>query len=184
MYHGRRSSPASSTTGRGALLPLEWRTSHLYRGWNVAWFAGGKPAGTSVVDAWNPDTLAFKLTAPREMKVDDVFEIYPPSANWNIHDNTITGCSQPVVLDSYGSETSLFRSNIVTRGDVTGVAQAVVVSGRFSLIGNHISGFDEKDSTALLLNPDRFGNPLKNILRDNTIERCNKDVTETQKGLP
>jgi hypothetical protein len=168
---------------KGALLPLEWRTSHLYRGWNVVWFAGGKPSGTSVIDAWNPDTLAFKLTAPHAMKVDDVFEIHPPSANWNIHDNTVTSCARPVVLDSYGSETSLFRNNIITRGDVQGVAQAVVVAGRFNLIGNNISGFDEKDSSAIMLNPDRFGNPVKNILRNNTIERCDKAVTETQKGL-
>jgi len=117
------------------------------------------------------------------MKVGDRFEVFPPSANWNIHSNTITGCLKPVVLDSYGSETSIFRNNIVSRGDAADVKQAIEVHGRFQFIGNHISGFDEKDATALALFADPFGRVSHNLYRGNMFERCANVVTETQKGL-
>jgi hypothetical protein len=129
----------------GRTVPLERRQSHLYRQWNVAWLSGSKPNTVSVIDRFDPETLQFKLTQPHEMKVGDRFEVFPPSANWNIHDNTITGCAQPVTLDCYGSDTSIFRNNIIAKGEAEDVEQPVVVSGRFKLIGNHISGFDEKE---------------------------------------
>jgi hypothetical protein len=171
-------------------LPLEWRTSHLYRGWNLVWTGGGwggaraAPTDVSVIDSFDPDTLRFRLHEPREMKAGDRFEVFPPdSANWTIHDNTVTGCQNPVVLDSYGSETSLFKDNIVTRGDATDVKQAVEVRGSFKLIGNHISGFDEKDSAALMLYPSPLGKACPNLYLNNTFERCSNVVRESQKGL-
>jgi len=165
-------------------LPMGWRTSHLYRGWGLAWITGDKASGTSTLDSYDPESMRFKLTKAHDMKAGDQFEVFPPhSANWNIHSNTITGCAQPVVLDSYGSDTSLFKDNIVTRGQATGVKQAVVVSGRFKLIGNQISGFDEPDSTALLINPDRLGKACPNLYRGNIFERCSKVVAESKKGL-
>ena len=115
------------------------------------------------------------------MKPDDRFQVFPPSANWSIHDNTVTGCLQPVVLDSYGSETSLFKDNIITRGETAGVRSAVVVHGLFKLIGNHISGFDEKDSTALSLVADPFGRVSRSLCRDNIFEKCSREITGSQK---
>ena len=80
------------------------------------------------------------------MKIGDGFEVFPPSANWNIHDNTITGCQQPVTLTGYGSDTSFFHDNLISRGGATNATQAVVVTGRFKLIGNCITGFHEKNN--------------------------------------
>ncbi|MBM4049876.1 MAG: right-handed parallel beta-helix repeat-containing protein, partial [Planctomycetes bacterium] len=164
-------------------LPLEWRTSHLYRNWTLAWLKDSKPAGQSVVDAYDPATLRFKLREPHEMRADDSFEAFPPSANWNIHGNTLTGCVQPVLLDSYGSETSFFKDNVVTRSEATGVKSAIEVRGRFNLIGNHVSGFDESGCSALTLHPDRFGKPMESVYRDNVFERCANVVNESVKGL-
>jgi len=149
-----------STSFLESSLPLEWRYSHQYHGWQIAWIRGQQVAGTSVIDSYDPGTLEFKLKAPHDLKVGDSFEVIPPSANWLIRDNTITGCRQPVILDSYGSDTSLFRDNLITRGDATDVKQAVIVSGRFQIIGNHITGFNEQGATALDLRPDRFGKRL------------------------
>ena len=163
--------------------PLETRNSHRYKGWNLAWVGGSSPNALSIIDSFDPDSLRFKLREPHEMKTGDRFEVFPPSANWNIHDNTVTSCAQPVVLDSFGSETSFLNNNIITRGDATSVKAGVEVHGRFDLIGNHISGFDEKDASALALFPDPLGRPCKNIYRDNVIERCANVVTESQKGL-
>jgi hypothetical protein len=100
-----------------------------------------------------------------------------------LHDNTITGCLKPVVLDSYGSETSLLKGNIVTRGEATGVKAAVEVRGMFELIGNHLSGFDEKDSTAVSLVADPLGRTARSLYRNNIFEKCSRVVTESQKGL-
>jgi hypothetical protein len=135
--------PMTFTAGRGN-VPMERRKSHCYRDWNLAWFRGNKPAGSSVIEAFDPETLRFKLKQPCEMKVGDRFEVFAPSANWLIHDNNITGCFQPVMLSGHGSDTSLFRNNNIERGGVNCVTQAVVVTGQFKLIDNHVIGFDEK----------------------------------------
>ena len=126
-------------------LPLEWRDSHLYRDWNVVWLKAGKPAGESVIEGYDAKELSIKLKASREIKVGEQFEAFPPSANWNIHDNTVTGCNQPVVLNNYGSDTSLFRDNLIERGGATGSMPAMDVRGRFKLENNAIAGFDKKE---------------------------------------
>ena len=134
---------AQTFLAKGQGVPLERRQSHRYRGWNLLWLNGTQANTLSVLDGFDPETLRFKLREPHPMKVGDRFAVYSPSANWNIHHNTITGCQQPVVLDSFGSETSLLKDNLVSRGDVTGVKQAIQVRGRFGLSGNQVSGFDE-----------------------------------------
>ena len=166
-------------------IPLQWRYSDLYRGWTLVWrTAGPQPRlSASVIDAYDPDTLRIRLKEPRDMKAGDAFEIYPSSANWSIHDNTITGCSKPVVLDSYGSESSLLKNNIISRGGAAGVKNAVEVRGRFKFIGNSFSGFDEPGSAALMACPDHFGKPIPNVYQGNVFERCANVVAETQKGL-
>ncbi len=165
-------------------LPLEWKDSHLYRGWNVAWVTGSRPNAVSVIDAFDPVSLRFTLRAPHEIKVGDRFEIFPPGpANWNFHDNTITGCLKPVVLDSYGSETSLVKKIVISRGGTTGVKAAVAVRGMFQLIGNHVSGFDERDSSALSLAADPQGRTARSTYRDNVFERCASLVPDPQKPL-
>jgi hypothetical protein len=167
--------------GRG--IPFERRQSHCYRGWNVAWLAGTQARASSVLDRFDPESLRFSLREPYPMKAGDRLALYPPSANWSLHDNTITGCLQPVVLDSYGSSTSLFTDNLIARGETAGVKQAIVVHGRFNLMGNQIHGFDEPGSAALGLYPDRFGKPVRNIYRRNTFDRCASVFADADKKL-
>jgi hypothetical protein len=115
------------------------------------------------------------------MKIGDLFEMIPSGgANWNIHDNTITACLEPLVLDSYGSETSTLRNNLVSRGGATGVKEAVQVRGRFNLVGNQFFGFDEPGSAALGLCPDRFGRPLPNLYRGNLFDHCADVVRKSE----
>jgi len=127
----------------GPGVPWERRQSHRYRGWNLVWLGGSRPDAMSVIEALDPETLRFKLREPHPMKPGDRFEVFPPSANWTIRDNTITGCLEPLVLDSHGSETSLVRNNLISRGDAPDVGPAIEVRGQFKLIGNHVYGFDE-----------------------------------------
>lgn len=164
-------------------LPLEWRDSHLYRGWNVVW-TGGQAGGSSVIAAFDPESLRFRLKEPREMKVGDAFQVFPPGpANWTLHSNTVTGCAEPVRLEAYGSENSVFRDNTVSRGEATGVYAAIRVAGQFRLIGNLVSGFDEADSAALAIGPDAGGRFARNLYLRNTFERCAAVVQEAREGL-
>ena len=117
------------------------------------------------------------------MKSGDRFEVFAPSANWTLHDNTVTGCLRPMVLDSYGSDTSLLRNNLVERGCATNVTRAIEVRGVFKLVGNRITGFDEKGATALALEPDRLGRPCCSVYRDNVFERCAKVLAESVPAL-
>ena len=166
-------------------LPLEWIRPQTCRGWRLAWLdAGERPSGAvSVLESFDPETLRFRLAAPQPMKPGDRFEVIAPSVNWNVHDNIITGCRRPLVLDSYGSETTLVKNNIVARGETLDVKVAVELRGRFDLAGNQISGFDEEDATALALWPDRFGKPCGNLYRGNVIQRCFRAVAENAPGL-
>jgi len=132
--------------GRGS-VPLERRLSHRYRGWNLAWFRGDKPEPHSRIESFDPETLRFQLQEPGEMQIGDRFEVFAPSANWLIHDNTLTGCLRPVVLNSHGSDTSLVRGNLIERGGARS-AQPVAVTGQFKLLDNHLVGFDERSGAA------------------------------------
>ena len=165
-------------------LPLVWATSHCYRGWDLVWTSGASKGKVARIDALDPKTTIFKLAKAHDLNAGDHFEIIPADgANWNIHDNTITGCAQPVVFDSYGSNTSFLKNNIITRGTAKDVKQAIQVAGRFNLIGNHICGFDEKDSAALTLSPDPAGRKYRNLVLRNIFERCSTVVKEAGKGL-
>lgn len=158
-------------------IPFERRRSHRYRGWQIAWVEGDAVTGTSTIGEFDPETLQFHLAEPRELKPGQIFEVFPPAgASWLIRDNTISGCLRPMVLDSYGSTSSVVRGNLIDRGLATGVTAAIELHGDFDLIGNHISNFDEPDSAALGLYPDRAGRDLHPLIRDNVFERCTRVV--------
>lgn len=174
----------STFEGAGGFVPLERRRSHRYQGWPVVWLAGGKVTGTSTIESFDPETKRFKLAAPRDLKAGESFDLYPPyGANWNLHDNTITDCLTPVVIDSYGSESTVFRGNTVSRGSATGVKQALSLAGRCQLRDNLFCGFDEPESVAVMLLPDRFGKAVANVVSGNLFERCGKPRGESQAGL-
>ena len=50
------------------------------------------------------------------MKPGDFFHVVPNSANWLVHGNTVTGCPS-LVLGAHGSETTIFRNNLIAKGD-------------------------------------------------------------------
>ena len=163
-------------------LPLERRQPELTRGWSLVWAGRGKPA-VSVIEAFDPESLRFTLREPREMKPSDVFDVIAPSVNWLVHDNTLTGCLRPLVLNGYGSPTSILRNNVVTRGDAAGVTAAVEVRGMFRLVGNQISGFDEPGSAALAIYLDPLERVRDGQYRQNVLARCAAAVSESQPGL-
>jgi hypothetical protein len=167
----------------GGRLPLPRRRSPRYAGYSMVWTSAGKLQGPVVMDGFDRDTKLFKLRTPATLKTGDMFEVFPPAANWNIHDNLITGCLNPVILGGWGGPTTVLRANIIERGQTTGVKQALLLTGRCDLIGNRFVGFDEKGSFALALQPDRLGRVSANLIRQNVFLGCAAPVSETQKGL-
>ena len=167
-------------------LPLERVQHENVRGWSLVWRKTGEGqsySGISLIESFDPVTLAFKLKEPWVMKPDDIFDIIVPSANWNVHDNTITDCLRPVVLDSYGSKTSLFKSNLVTRGNTVNILLCIEVHGCFQLIDNRIVNFDEDKSIALALYTDPIGRVSKSQYQGNIFENCFDVVNESQPEL-
>ena len=165
-------------------LPMVWWDAHCYRGWDLIWTSGANNNQISRIDSYDPTTTAFTLTEPHDLRAGDHVEIIPADgANWNLHDNTITGCTQPVVFDSYGSATSLLRNNIITRAEAEDVREAIAVAGRLSIIGNHVVGFDEEGCAALLLSPDKAGRTYRHVIAGNTFDGCTTVVRESAPGL-
>jgi hypothetical protein len=128
-------------------LPLERMQPWHCRGWGLVWLAGKKPAGASVLESFDPATLQFRLREPHDIKTGDLFEIIVPSLNWNLHDNTVTGCEHPMVLDSHGGDTAILRHNLIERGGATNATQAIQMEGHFRLMDNYIVGFDGTPNT-------------------------------------
>lgn len=166
-------------------LPLERIRPQTCRGWRLVWLGEkAQPSGAvSFIESFDPKNLHFTLRDPYPMKPGDRLDVVAPQLNWNIHDNMITGCLRPVSLDCYGSKTTIFQNNLVARGETPGVKAAIEVRGRFNLIGNHISGFDEEGAATLALWPDRAGKPPRGVYRSNIIERCSNAVAESTPGL-
>ena len=166
-------------------VPAGRPPGHDYRGWKVLSTQGDKVVGESVLEGSDPETCQLKLTEPRAgLKVGDTFElVIPYGANWNIHDNVITGCVMPVLLDSIGSDTSVFRGNIVSRGGASSVKEALAVKGRFDLLDNIFEGFDQAETVVLGLYPDRQGKAPANLYRGNVFRQCGTVVSDEQKEL-
>lgn len=142
VIDGRTFTRSNAPTG----LPLERIRPHMCDGWRLAWLDGkGKPTGaTSIIESFDPESLRFRLREEHAMKAGERFEVIAPSLNWLVRANTIAGCGQPVALDAHGGATSIFRGNLIERGDVAKATEAFLGQGRFILEDNHIAGF-EKD---------------------------------------
>ena len=140
---GKVEDASAFAVGSGS-VPLGWQP-HLYRGWTLAWLRDGKSAGTSEIEALEPLAQRFRLKQPRDMKAGDRFEVSPGSLNWAIHDNLITGCLRPVVLIAQGSDTSVLKDNVISRGGAAEAKLAIqILRGQFKTGGNLITGFEQK----------------------------------------
>lgn len=170
-------------TSAGGHVPLERRRSHRYRDYKLVWTSAGKLQGPVRIEDFDPDSQQFRLAEPAKLKVGDMFEVCPPSANWSVHDNTLTGCLRPVVLTAWGSPTSVVRANLIDRGGAPGVRQALLLAGAFAVVDNRFHGFDEDGAAALALAPDRLGAAGGRTVRGNLFQACATAVAETAPGL-
>lgn len=187
MSHVGEVIDPTTSVAKHRTLHLDERRPRQCEGWQLVWRKGRRSNGTSVIEAVTgaekPETLSFNLEAPRETKPGDVFEVVPPSMNWQIHHHTITDCLRPVVLDGYGGATSVFADSTLTRDASTGVKQAIELRGRFQFVGNRLIGFDEAGCAALAVFPDPTDKSASSRVLRNLFERCAQVVRESRKGL-
>lgn len=142
-------------TAYPAGLPLDRIDPLACAGWRLAWLdAAAKPLGQeSIIAGFDPATLRFTLREPRAMKPGDRFEVIAPALNWLVHGNTVSGCVQPVILDSHGSDTCEFRDNLIERGGAANARQAITGAGRFDKRNNRIAGFGDETPPSAALGP-------------------------------
>jgi len=153
-------------------------------GWILLWRnRDGKFTGTSILESFDPEKLSFTLREPREMREGDRFDVIVPSLNWNIHDNLVTDCLRPVVLDSYGSKTSLFKKNLLIRGNTGNVPVGIEIHGCFQLEDNRFVDFNEDRSVAVALYPDDIGRICNSQYIGNIFENCNGVISESRPEL-
>ncbi len=182
VVNGKTFRRSAGTSG----LPLERTEPGLTSGWTLVWRSdtdSDKYNGISVIESFDPKTLSFRLREPYDMKVRDRYEISVPSAGWSVHNNIVTDCIRPVILNSYGSKTSIFRGNLVTRGNTGNVKAAIEVHGQFQLNDNRILDFDEAESTALALHPDPIGRICQCQYIGNVFHNCNRVIKASKPEL-
>lgn len=145
----------------------DWDYGDQYRDWIIHWLGGGHAGETSVIERFDSDTRIVTLKTPLAVKAGDRFAISPRNANWLIHHNTINGCKYPVMLEGYGSLTSRFTDNVITRGAAIGVERAVRVAGHYRVAGNQIVDFNEPGARGIEIVPDASGKTWEHECRDN-----------------
>ena len=173
-------------SANGVGLPIERDRPGTVSGWSLAWKTSEQlqsHADISVIESFDPGTLGFKLRETREMKPGDTFDVIAPSVNWTVHNNTITDCMRPVILNSYGSRTSIFKNNLVTRGKTANVTPGIEVHGCFQFIDNRITDFDEDKAIAIALYPDAIGRVCNCQYQGNIFENCSGIISESQPEL-
>lgn len=165
-------------------IPQDRIRPETVKNWSLIWRdSDGKKTGISVIESFDPKTDQFRLSEQFAMKKGDSFDVNAPSLNWLMHDNTVTDCLRPVVLDSYGSKTSIFRDNLVARGNATDIPLGIEVHGSFQLENNRINDFNEDKAIAIKLYPDAIGRVCNIHCHGNIFENCFFVVTESQQGL-
>ena len=167
-------------------LPPDRINAETYKGWGIVWQDGNRNFSQddmSVIDSFDSETFTFRLREPHSIKAGDRFVFLIPSLNWTLHDNTIIDCLKPAVFNSFGSKTSIFNNNLISRNAEANVSVGVEVHGCFQLKGNRFSGFDEESATALALFPDAIGRAPGGQYQGNIFENCFTIVTESKAGL-
>jgi len=157
---------------KGKWMPNEWKYSHLYRDWKLHWLTGNNKGKISKIGIFNPKTLELKLKHPLVVKPKDSFVYFPEQANWLFHHNTITDCANPVQLEGYGSDTSFFTDNLISRGIKPEGKTALTMRGNYTVSGNTFSNFDKKDNVAIRIFPDPSGKLWNVNCRDNIFRKC------------
>jgi len=155
-------------------------SSHRYRGWGIHWLSGNNKGKQTTFAEFDTETLTFKLTEPLTVSPGDRFAYFPRQANWMIHHNTISGSKNALILRGYGSDTSIFSENLITRGQAKDAKIGVIHQGKFTLTKNTFAGFNDPEFGAIQLRPDPFGKLHRDRCVENVFRDCANEIIEKQ----
>lgn len=94
-------------------LPRLCDVTAPFGGWNLRWLTGAQKDRTSVIAAYEPKDRTITLKEAASVQAGDRFAVYPRSANWQIHHNTVTDCVNPMVMDLFGTEGVHIKDNVI-----------------------------------------------------------------------
>lgn len=101
-YRHSESEVAEITGGksfRDKSLPGTWPNTTVYRNWRIQWLTGANKGREMIIENYNQDGRIITLKENADLNAGDRFAIYPAHANWQIHHNTISECTEAVKLD-------------------------------------------------------------------------------------
>jgi hypothetical protein len=101
-------------------LPFLCDDAAPYCGWNLRWLTGLNAGRTATIESYDRKESAITLKDEIQLQAGDKFAVYPRSANWQIHHNTITDCARPMTVDLLGTEGVNITDNIISPPESAG----------------------------------------------------------------
>lgn len=82
-----------------------------YSGWLLRWLTGPSANRIVTLDHACGGDQTVELREECPFNAGDRFAIYPRRANWQVHHNTLTDCTHPIVLDLFSQEGLSLENN-------------------------------------------------------------------------
>ena len=95
-------------------LPRTSDDPHPYVGWKLRWLTGANAGKTVQIAAYAQAQRRMTLGKPLAVAAGDRFAVFPSHANWQIHHNTIAGCTRALLLESHGSGNLQVEDNLIS----------------------------------------------------------------------
>ncbi|MFA7158987.1 MAG: right-handed parallel beta-helix repeat-containing protein [Kiritimatiellia bacterium] len=105
---------------RASSLPMLCDDAAPYRGWNLRWLTGPNAGRTTAIEGYERKDRIVALKDDIPLQAGEKFAVYPRSANWQIHHNTIAGCTRPMTIDLLGLEGVNIKDNIISPPESAG----------------------------------------------------------------
>ena len=99
---------------RDKSLPVRCDDAAPYRGWFLRWLTGTQAGKTATLEHYDPKDRTVTLKEDLSLQAGDRFAVYPRSANWQIHHNTITDCVNPMIVDLFGKDGVHIDDNVLS----------------------------------------------------------------------
>ncbi len=111
------SAVAETTDGktfRCLELPRACDGAPAYAGWRLRWLTGAQAGRTAEIAAFDPKLPAITLAQAAEARPGDRFAVYPRSANWQVHHNTLVDCAEPLRMELFHADGVRCADNLIS----------------------------------------------------------------------
>ncbi|HWL53336.1 MAG TPA: right-handed parallel beta-helix repeat-containing protein [Chthoniobacteraceae bacterium] len=110
---GEVEAVSSNGSFKVSRLPQRCDDPRPYLGWHLHWQSGPRAGESSTIAAFDGETHEIRLKESEPApETGWRFAIYPPSANWQIHHNTITQCTRAIEMDLFSFKGVTISDNL------------------------------------------------------------------------